>query len=404
MIATGGLLRIHARRQDSLKSKPHKPRTHKKKKIRRGSEVVVVKGRVKLLSLPGLVAVLGVLVLLVGLFLAALGYWPQHGLLFNLRPQEGAAMRSVASNRSAPATSFQQTETEEEVDGVPEEPGGRRDEDFNQTNSANRTVLPPPRSFLENFLDRYLYSDRLKVLGPLVMGVGIFLFICANAVLYENRDKKTKVIRLRDIYSTVIDLQGSAHCSGSASAQPGLVNYIQSRSLEARPRPYPASLQRGPRPGGAAFGRDTVFSISQDAPGTNTPAPNSSTLPTSTDAAPNSSTLLKSTGPVLPSSTLSTNPGPALHSSTLPRCRPRSRAPCRSHSVRAGTGTGTGTRTENLPLLLRSTRGSRARLLLSCSSLSPAPSPAPPPRRRSLPTAQSEEKLQHRWRNCSPEN
>ncbi|XP_064862175.1 uncharacterized protein LOC135563125 [Oncorhynchus nerka] len=85
----------------------------------------------------------------------------------------------------------------------------------------------PSGGLLSQFLDNYLSSDHLKVFGPLVMGIGIFIFICANAVLHENRDKKTKVINLRDIYSTVIDLHSTRTKEYSPSN--GLVNYVQSR-------------------------------------------------------------------------------------------------------------------------------------------------------------------------------
>ncbi|KAM9427190.1 uncharacterized protein ACWYII_018878 [Salvelinus alpinus] len=91
----------------------------------------------------------------------------------------------------------------------------------------------PSGGLLSEFLDNYLYSDNLKVFGPLVMGIGIFIFICANAVLHENRDKKTKVINLRDIYSTVIDLHSTRTKDYSPSN--GLVDYVQSRgSVDVR--------------------------------------------------------------------------------------------------------------------------------------------------------------------------
>lgn len=48
--------------------------------------MVVVKARLQLVSLAGLTAALGLLVLLVGLLMAALGYWPEDGLLFHLQP------------------------------------------------------------------------------------------------------------------------------------------------------------------------------------------------------------------------------------------------------------------------------------------------------------------------------
>uniref|UniRef100_A0A3P8RMS2 Transmembrane protein 200C n=1 Tax=Amphiprion percula TaxID=161767 RepID=A0A3P8RMS2_AMPPE len=270
MIATGGLLRINARRQDSLRSKPHKAHTHKRKsKKKRRSEVVVVKGKLKLCSLSGLVAALGVLVLLVGVVMAALGYWPRDGLFFSTRPQEGAAMASVSSSSPTPAAQMDG----EEAEGA-EGPEGGADEGFNHTEIFNGTQQLA-RGFLEDFLDRYLYSDRLKVLGPLIMGIGIFLFICANAVLHENRDKKTKVINLRDIYSTVIDLHSLRKPNASSGSAPrslanplnGLINYVQSKSLEAKPRAYPASLlgRREPvnsREGGGEGG-DGVFSVYQ---------------------------------------------------------------------------------------------------------------------------------------------
>lgn len=128
MIATGGLLRINARRQDSLKSKTQKAQTRKRKSKKRythtqnthmladlplcddatscplrRSEVVVVKGKLKLISVSGLVAALGILVLLAGLLMAALGYWPRDGLFFRPRPQEGATVASVSLSSFTPA-------------------------------------------------------------------------------------------------------------------------------------------------------------------------------------------------------------------------------------------------------------------------------------------------------------
>uniref|UniRef100_A0A4W6FMV2 Transmembrane protein 200C n=1 Tax=Lates calcarifer TaxID=8187 RepID=A0A4W6FMV2_LATCA len=165
MIATGGLLRMN-RRQDSLRSKNRAENKRKRKsKKKKKNDVVVVKGKLNLCSPAGLVAAVGVIVLMVGISMAVLGYWP------------------------------------------------------------SQNQHPP--------------SNNLKVFGPLVMGIGIFLFICANAVLHENRDKKTKIINLRDIYSTVIDL----HSIRSKEYSPlnGLVNYTQSRSAEGPSGSFPAS-------------------------------------------------------------------------------------------------------------------------------------------------------------------
>ncbi|XP_034998412.1 transmembrane protein 200C isoform X1 [Hippoglossus stenolepis] len=351
MIATGGLLRINARRQDSLRNKTHKPHTHKKSKKKRKSEVVVVKGKLKLCSLSGLVAALGVLVLLGGVVMATLGYWPRDGLLFRAQPQEGAAMASVSSISSTPAPTQggergEELQREEGNDG-----GGGADDTLNQTETINRTSQHLPRSFVDDFLDRYLYSDRLKVFGPLIMGIGIFLFICANAVLHENRDKKTKVINLRDIYSTVIDLHSlrRPHPSSSArrsSTNPlnGLINYVQSKSLESKPSSYPASLMSrregggggggggalsrqqllgssGGGSGGGDRGGGSVFSIYQ-----NTPPLDSSShiLPLPTSFSPLPPPLQRG----------------GLSFFTLPLRRPPPATPRRRHSARARTGGG----------------------------------------------------------------
>uniref|UniRef100_A0AAR2JTP2 Transmembrane protein 200C n=1 Tax=Pygocentrus nattereri TaxID=42514 RepID=A0AAR2JTP2_PYGNA len=183
MIATGGLLRISARRQDSLRAKNRAENKRKRKaKKKRKNEVVVVKGKLKLCSISGLVAAVGILVLLVGIALAVLGYWPKESPLY---------------------------------------PG--------ITTSMNRTT----NGAFAEFLKRHLHSDKLKVFGPLIMGIGIFLFICANAVLHENRDKKTKIINLRDIYSTVIDIH-SLRTKDNASLN-GFVNYAQSKGVEGKP-------------------------------------------------------------------------------------------------------------------------------------------------------------------------
>ncbi|XP_069368773.1 transmembrane protein 200C-like isoform X2 [Paralichthys olivaceus] len=433
MIATGGLLRINARRQDSLRNKTHKPHTHKKKSKKRRSEVVVVKGKLKLCSLSGLVAALGVLVLLGGVVMATLGYWPRDGLLFRAQPQEGAAMASVSSISSTPAP-IQGGERGEDLQrGEGDDGGGGAEDTLNQTETANGTSHHLRRSFVDDFLDRYLYSDRLKVFGPLIMGIGIFLFICANAVLHENRDKKTKVINLRDIYSTVIDLHSlrRPHSSSSArrsSTNPlnGLINYVQSKSLESKPSSYPASLmsrrEGGGGGGGGALSRqqllgssgggdgvsdgggDSVFSIYQ-----NIPPPDSSShiLPLPTSFSPLPPTLQRG----------------GLSFFTLPLRRPPPATPRRRHSARARTGAGedecpppplsystTPSPLQEAPLaascssssLHRGVPGGSQALLLSFSSLTPSHlslsslsnllSPSslsmkdPPCRRQSLPT------------------
>ncbi|XP_005924676.1 transmembrane protein 200C [Haplochromis burtoni] len=232
MIATGGLLRMN-RRQDSLRSKNRAENKRKRKsKKKKKNDVVVVKGKLNLCSPAGLVAAVGIIVLMVGISMAVLGYWPsQNQQEYQERRRTGGFHTSRMSYSKSPQITSNLTRGE---------PSSGQSNLFNQSHS-NTSVSSPSRhcGFFCDFLDNYLYSDNLKVFGPLVMGIGIFLFICANAVLHENRDKKTKIINLRDIYSTVIDL----HSIRSKEYSPlnGMVNYTQSKSAEGPSGTFPTS-------------------------------------------------------------------------------------------------------------------------------------------------------------------
>lgn len=214
MIATGGLLRI-SRRQDSLRTKNRAENKKKRKpKKKRKNDVVVVKGKVKLCSVSGLVAALGVFILLIGIAMAVLGYWPRENNQKFIGPVRRIKEENFTSNNKLVMS--------------------------NNLDGANSSA-----GFFESLFTGYLYSDNLKVFGPLVMGIGIFLFICANAVLHEDRDKKTKIINLRDIYSTVIDI----HSLRAKDCVPfnGLISYMQSKSDKpASPRNYrrPSSARK----------------------------------------------------------------------------------------------------------------------------------------------------------------
>nr|XP_020447191.1 transmembrane protein 200C [Monopterus albus]XP_020447192.1 transmembrane protein 200C [Monopterus albus] len=225
MIATGGLLRMN-RRQDSLRAKNRAENKRKRKaKKRKKNDVVVVKGKLNLMSPAGLVAAVGVIILMVGISMAVLGYWPsQNQQEYKEHGRTGVYHANRISYSKTPPVSANLTHDKP--------PSGQ--------SHANSTPDSSPQcGFLCDFLDNYLYSDNLKVFGPLVMGIGIFLFICANAVLHENRDKKTKIINLRDIYSTVIDLHNIR--SKEHSPLNGLVNYTQSRNAEGPSGSFPAS-------------------------------------------------------------------------------------------------------------------------------------------------------------------
>lgn len=257
MIATGGLLRMN-RRQDSLRAKNRAENKRKRKsKKKKKNDVVVVKGKLNLCSLAGLVAGIGVVVLMVGISMAVLGYWPsqsQHE--YQERRRTGVYHTNKASFSKSPGGFLNLTHEHLVLDQTSRS---------NQSHSnSSATTSPHHCGFVCDFLGKYLYSDNLKVFGPLVMGIGIFLFICANAVLHENRDKKTKIINLRDIYSTVIDL----HSIRSKEYTPlnGLVNYTQSRNPETPSGSFPPSgkLTRGSWPSTGLgpqgeLGADEVF-------------------------------------------------------------------------------------------------------------------------------------------------
>ncbi|XP_066480530.1 transmembrane protein 200C [Tiliqua scincoides] len=235
MIATGGLLRISARKQDP--SRPQSlPKRKRKAKKKRKNDVVVVKGKLKFCSLSGLIALCGILVLLVGIALAVIGYWPKP--LYragsfgdsHFSPPQGSSHKNPSRIQTEDLGISQPEGSETNISLA----GNKKGLPHSSTSSTSA-------SFLFQLFSRYLHSDKLKVLGPLIMGIGIFLFICANAVLHENRDKKTKIINLRDLYSTVIDAHSLRTKDGAPSAAVapvpinGFVNYVQSRGLELKP-------------------------------------------------------------------------------------------------------------------------------------------------------------------------
>uniref|UniRef100_A0A3Q0QUN3 Transmembrane protein 200A n=1 Tax=Amphilophus citrinellus TaxID=61819 RepID=A0A3Q0QUN3_AMPCI len=148
MTAAAGVLTGLAKlkRQDSARSQ-HRPvpptSTGLGHPRKRRTDVVVVRGRLRLYSASGFFLLLGLIILAIGIGMATLGYWPH---------------------------------------------------------SVEQRVYKPAVK------EQHLHSERMKMLGPFTMGIGIFIFICANAILHENRDRETKIIHMRDMYSTVIDI------------------------------------------------------------------------------------------------------------------------------------------------------------------------------------------------------
>ncbi|MCJ8745110.1 hypothetical protein PDJAM_G00126640 [Pangasius djambal] len=232
MIATGGLLRI-SRRQDSLRTKNRAENKRRRKARKRmKNNVVVVKGKLKLFSVSGLIAALGVLVLMVGISMAVLGYWPKETSAYpKVLPREKQPMKQATDyKKTLRLVSNLTSNTKLWM------------KHWNSSDGMINATKPNfrPVGFFEGLFSTYLYSDNLKVFGPLVMGIGIFLFICANAVLHENRDKKTKIIDLRDIYSTVIDIH-SLRSKGHAPLN-GLLGCTQSKEGDITSATYKTAM------------------------------------------------------------------------------------------------------------------------------------------------------------------
>lgn len=53
-------------------------------------------------------------------------------------------------------------------------------------------------------------SEKLKLVGPVIMGVGLFIFICANTLLYENRDRLKQASQKNDMLE---ERRNSKRCS-----------------------------------------------------------------------------------------------------------------------------------------------------------------------------------------------
>uniref|UniRef100_A0ACB8FRC7 Uncharacterized protein n=2 Tax=Sphaerodactylus townsendi TaxID=933632 RepID=A0ACB8FRC7_9SAUR len=104
----------------------------------------------------------GISVVLVGMTIAVIGYWPHRG-------------PPGTRSGSRPGNSSTADDLKKEV-----------------------KISPHPRLFL--------YSEKLKLIGPVIMGIGLFIFICANTMLYENRDMETRLLMQRELYSMTLGL------------------------------------------------------------------------------------------------------------------------------------------------------------------------------------------------------
>ncbi|XP_029281650.1 transmembrane protein 200A [Cottoperca gobio] len=169
------------------------------RKRKRRTDVVIVRGRLRLYSASGFFLVLGLVILSVGIGMATLGYWPQSKTMPSARsPTGGGSKTATAGGAKTSATG---------------EGNGAKmvvtDKDMANSSTSHNVQGSPSKQTggaLTRFLEQHRHSERMKMFGPFTMGIGIFIFICANAILHENRDRETKIIHMRDMYSTVIDI------------------------------------------------------------------------------------------------------------------------------------------------------------------------------------------------------
>ncbi|XP_034017375.1 uncharacterized protein tmem200b isoform X2 [Thalassophryne amazonica] len=120
---------------------------------RRSKKDGVIQGKLRMRSMPGVFLVLGAVIVVLGTALAVAGYWPYQSLRSSiLQPVEGESISEAPTS----------------------EPSLGAEGLLSTTN--------------------FIHSERMKLLGPVIMGVGLFILICANAVLYENRDRETQIL------------------------------------------------------------------------------------------------------------------------------------------------------------------------------------------------------------------
>uniref|UniRef100_UPI0037E71361 transmembrane protein 200A n=1 Tax=Semicossyphus pulcher TaxID=241346 RepID=UPI0037E71361 len=154
----------------------------------------VIRGKLRIRSMPGAFLVLGVVVVVVGTALAVAGYWPYR-----------LSRSSILGS----------------ADG----------EGFSETQSSGWSL--GAKGLLSTA--SLIHSERMKLLGPVIMGVGLFILICANTVLYENRDRETQMLlaQMRSVICSVSAAVPSADLTEIAAANSMAKHYQWVSSLPA---------------------------------------------------------------------------------------------------------------------------------------------------------------------------
>ncbi|XP_058470360.1 transmembrane protein 200A [Solea solea] len=197
------------KRQDSARSQ-HRPITPTSpglgipvpeaapRKRKRRTDIVVVRGRLRLYSASGFFLLLGLVILAFGIGMATLGYWPHSETMPSAKSATGGGGGSQTDTGGGAKSSGERNEAKTVQEG---------DEALSsRSHNVQGTPSKQTGGALTRFLEQHRHSERMKMFGPFTMGIGIFIFICANAILHENRDRETKIIHMRDMYSTVIDI------------------------------------------------------------------------------------------------------------------------------------------------------------------------------------------------------
>ncbi|NXY91486.1 T200B protein, partial [Alcedo cyanopectus] len=182
---------------------PAPPRRRGRRLRRKSPPELQVKGQLRMRSPSGAFVMVGVSVVLVGMTIAVAGYWPH-------RAPGGTGVG--AGNASAAG-------------------------DMRREVAAARSHVP--------------HSEKLKLIGPVIMGIGLFIFICANTMLYENRDMETRRLMQKGLYSMAAGLPEGAgpedgHCQrGDGQTAPKAnadsVEGCYQVDLSCQPCPSPGS-------------------------------------------------------------------------------------------------------------------------------------------------------------------
>ncbi|NXL38750.1 T200B protein, partial [Glaucidium brasilianum] len=181
---------------------PAPPRRRGRRLRHKSPPEVPVKGQLRMRSPSGAFVMVGISVVLVGMTIAVVGYWPHRGTVGT-----GASVGNASTAG-----------------------------DMRREVAAGRHVP---------------HSEKLKLIGPVIMGIGLFIFICANTMLYENRDMETRRLMQKGLYCMAGDLpEGSGpkdgHCQHGDSqpvpkANAECVEGCYQVDLSCQPCPSPGS-------------------------------------------------------------------------------------------------------------------------------------------------------------------